>query len=169
MTLEVRQAEGQRDLDEARRLFRAFLAWHRSRPGGARDQVDAYFDEPAWEAELAWLPGVYDPPEGALLLAWLDGAAVGCVAMRPLGSGACEMKRMYVEQAGRGRGVGRALADAVVDAAISAGHSEMVLDTSVDQREAIGLYRSLGFTETEPYYDLGPELRRWLLFFRLPL
>lgn len=169
MTLEVRQVEGPAELDEARRLFRAFLSWHQARQEEGRHEVGAYFDETAWEAELAWLPGAYDPPEGALLLAWLDDVAVGCVAMRRLGPGSCEMKRMFVEDAGRGRGVGRALGETVVETAHSAGHGQMLLDTSIDQHEAIRLYLGLGFAEAEPYYDVDPALRRWLRFFRLEL
>lgn len=169
MTVHIRPAETGADLDEARLLFRAFLAWHRERQGETTGNVESYFDDVAWESELAGLPGAYAPPDGALLIAWVDGRAVGCVALRALGDGRCEMKRMFVDLAGRGLGTGRALAEAVIAQARSAGHTQMFLDTSIDQHEAIGLYRSLGFEEVEPYYDVDPALRDWLVYLRLSL
>ena len=167
--VDVRPAETLADLDEVRRLFRGFLTWQRARQDQDLSLVAAYFDEAAWEAEVTGLPGQYAPPDGALLLAWLDGAAVGCGAVRRIDERACEMKRMYVEDAGRGRGVGRALAEAVLAAARALGYTEMYLDTSIGQREAIGLYRSLGFVDVEPYYDVDAVLRDWLVFLRLRL
>ena len=97
------------------------------------------------------------------------GTAVGCVALRQHDDESCEMKRMYVDDAGRGRGVGRALGEAVIQRARDLGYSAMVLDTSVEQHEAIGLYRSLGFQPVEPYYDVPERMRGWLSFFRLAL
>jgi hypothetical protein len=67
--MDVRLAETEADLDDVRRLFRAFLAWHRERHTDDLALIDAYFDDEAWEAEVAGLPGAYGPPDGALLLA----------------------------------------------------------------------------------------------------
>ncbi len=166
--MQVRPARAA-DLDDVRRLFRAFVQWHHGRQGPDLGRVLRYFDETAWEAELAGLPGAYAPPGGALLVATLDEAVVGCVALRRVDAERCEMKRMYVDDAGRGHGVGRALGEAIVEAGRAAGYREMYLDTSPKQQEAIGLYRSLGFTETEPYYDVPEELRDWLVYFRTAL
>src|SRR4029077_9152097 len=105
--LDIRLAESERDLDDVRRLFHSFLAWHRERHTEDLALIDAYFDDAEWERELSVLPGVYDPPDGALLIAREAGVALGCVAVKRLDGDSCEMKRMFVAPMARGGGGGR--------------------------------------------------------------
>jgi GNAT superfamily N-acetyltransferase len=100
--------------------------------------------------ELAELPGPYAPPDGALLLARCDGRLAGCVALRPLGGGACQMRRLFVRHQFRGKGVGKRLALAVIEAARGAGHTVMRLDVSPWMVEAIAMYRAMGFRPAAP-------------------
>jgi ribosomal protein S18 acetylase RimI-like enzyme len=162
------------ELDDARTLMRDFVAWHRARHVEDISLINRYFDPKAFEAELAGLPGKYAPPHGALLLAYQDGAAAGCVALRNLGVGICEMKRMYVAEGFRELGIGRALTARVIVEARHAGYRAMRLDTSKRQSEAIRLYERAGFRRIEPYYTLpndlqADDLRDWLVFFELEL
>ena len=121
-----------------------------------------------FDAELAGLPGKYAPPAGELLLARDPaGGALGCVALRPLDvPGACEMKRLYVAPAARGRGLGRGLVAAVLAAARAAGYAEIRLDTLPSMAEAATLYRRFGFEPISPYY---PTPVAGTLFFARPL
>jgi putative acetyltransferase len=166
---EILAPDGIEQLEQVRRLMRAFVAWHRRRHQEDLALIDAYFDAAAFESELASLPGKYAPPDGRLLLATHDGRPAGCVALRRIDHEACEMKRMFVDEALQGQGVGRALGHAIIDEARAAGYRTMYLDTSIRQREAQTLYRRLGFRDIEPYYDLPPELRHWLVFMKLSL
>jgi ribosomal protein S18 acetylase RimI-like enzyme len=112
-----------------------------------------------FEAELADFPGKYAPPDGALLLATADGDAAGTVALRRLDATTCEMKRLYVKPAFRGRrtadgrSIGRALAEDIVAVGRERGYRRLRLDTIGGKMvQAISLYRSMGFVEIPPYY-----------------
>ena len=120
-----------------------------------------------FEDELATLPGKYAPPRGQLLIArGADGTAIGCVALRPIEApGCCEMKRLFVTTQGRGLGLGRALTEAVIAEAARLGYAELRLDTLPSMREAVALYRKLGFVPIAPYY----AAREGTLFMALSL
>jgi putative acetyltransferase len=112
-----------------------------------------------FDKELADFPGKYAPPEGALLLATVDGAAAGTVALRKLDTNICEMKRLYVRPSFRGqrtadgRSIGRALAEDIVAIGRERGYLRLRLDTiGGKMRQALSLYRSMGFVEIPPYY-----------------
>ncbi|WP_435018686.1 GNAT family N-acetyltransferase [Tundrisphaera sp. TA3] len=144
--LRVVDAEGAGHLDEARRLFRAFASEY--------DRlVGKVFAVQGFEAEVAGLPGRYAPPSGSLLLAMDGDVAAGCVALRDLGDGTCEMKRLYADPVHRGRGVGRLLVRAILDRAGAMGYRRMVLDTLPEMAGALALYWEYGFVEAEPYWD----------------
>jgi len=113
-----------------------------------------------FDKELADFPGKYGAPDGgALLLAIADGHAAGTVALRRLDAGTCEMKRLYVKPAFRGRrttdgrSIGRALAEDIVAIGRERGYQRLRLDTITGKmRQALSLYRSMGFVEIPPYY-----------------
>ena len=104
-----------------------------------------------FEQELADLPGRYAPPEGRILIATWGGKPAGCVAMKKLGEGVCEMKRFYVRTDFRGKGIGLGLAKAIVESGRAADYERMRLDTVPSMQSAIKIYESLGFVDTEPY------------------
>jgi ribosomal protein S18 acetylase RimI-like enzyme len=104
-----------------------------------------------FDAEVANLPGDYAPPKGEMLVVrdTASGALVGCVAVRPVAGAPelCEMKRLYVRAAARGKGLGRHLALAAMAQARHLGYRRMCLDTLPTMLEAQALYLSLGFTQ----------------------
>lgn len=132
--------EPKEHLNTIRELFKAYQASLNF------DLCFQNFDE-----ELAELPGDYAPPEGRLLLAVVKLDIVGCVGLRKLSEGICEMKRLYVKPEFRGLGIGRSLSIAIIEEARKIGYAVMRLDTVPWMREAISLYRSLGFKEIESY------------------
>lgn len=136
------QATTSEDIQQARQLFEEYAA---------ALGISLCFQN--FDKELAQLPGGYAPPSGRLFLAIEGDEVLGCVALRKLGEGVAEMKRLYVRPAFRGRGLGRALTEALIAEALLIGYASLRLDTlpgKMDQ--AIAMYRSLGFQEIAPYY-----------------
>jgi ribosomal protein S18 acetylase RimI-like enzyme len=107
--------------------------------------IDLSFQD--FDREIATLPGDYDP----ILVAHWDSEPAGCVALHGFDARLCEMKRLYVRPAFRGHAIGHALAERLIAEARHRGYERMRLDTLPTMREAIPLYRSLGFVEIPPY------------------
>lgn len=138
--MELVHASSKVHLDIARELFLEYAA-----------SLAFDLDFQNFQEELETLPGEYRPPEGRLLLATVEGRPAGCVALRKLAEGICEMKRLYVRPEYRGFQIGRVLATAVIEEARQIGYCRMRLDTVPEMDIAMKLYRSLGFQPISPY------------------
>lgn len=139
-TFAVREASGDADIEAVRRLVRAHGDARASTPG-----VEYVY------ADAARMPGPYAPPRGGIWLAESEGVAIGCVALRPVDAHSGEVKRMFVDAAWRGRGVGRALLNALIAGARARAYSTLKLGTLDDMIAAQALYHSLGFRPVERY------------------
>ena len=114
-----------------------------------------------FEREIASLPGEYI----CVLVAEESGQLAGCAALRNIGDGVGEMKRLYVRPEFQGRGLGRLLTERIIEEARDSGHRLLRLDTLPVMGSALALYRSLGFREVLPYGGNPPEA----ICFELPL
>jgi putative acetyltransferase len=155
VTFTIRAALDGIDIAEVRRLVLTHAAARATTPGVEYMRADA-----------ERMPGPYVPPRGGLWLAVHDGIGIGCVALRPLDEDAAEVKRMFVDEAWRGRGVGRALMETLVAVARERGYATLRLGTLADMTAAQGLYASLGFRPVERY---RPDELVHTLFYELPL
>jgi ribosomal protein S18 acetylase RimI-like enzyme len=108
----------------------------------------------SFDQELTGLPGDYAPPEGRLMLAEYEGKLAGCVALHKINDDVCEMKRLYLRPAFRGKGLGRVLAEEILRQARAIGYRRLRLDTVEPvMKDAVGMYRRLGFREIAPYRE----------------
>lgn len=97
-------------------------------------------------------PAELSPPGGSLLVGYDDGGTAVCVGgVKRLPDGACEIKRMYVAPAARGRGVGRELLRALEGEARALGYEIVRLDTGPKQPSARRMYEEAGYVEIENF------------------
>lgn len=114
------------------------------------------------------------PPSAAdvsvVLLARDDsGAAVACGALRALGDGVAEVKRMYVVPAARGRGVSKAVLAGLEAVAVERGWTRLRVETGPRQPEAVALYEGAGYRRIDPFgaYRGAPEAADSLFYERV--
>jgi ribosomal protein S18 acetylase RimI-like enzyme len=143
--LHIVPALSEEAISRARELFREYGAM----PGVAPCLED-------FEREVVSLPGRYAPAAGRLLLAIQEipgkaEEAIGCVALQSFDAEVCEMKRLYVRPAFRGKGAARELIQSLIAEARSIGYRKILLDTLPTMQEAHKLYRALGFREISSY------------------
>lgn len=149
--IEIRNALDPTDIEAARQLF---LEYQEALG------IDLGFQD--FASELETLPGAYLPPRGRLLLARDAMQVAGCVALRPLKSDICEMKRLYVRPEHRASGVGRQLVERVIEEARLIGYERILLDTLPTMLGAQQLYERLGFRDVRPYRHNPIEGTRFL-------
>jgi len=142
LTANFNLAESGKSLETIRELFREYEQYI---------GVDLCFQD--FENELKSLPGAYSRPQGRLYLIESAGETAGCAALRKFDDTGCEMKRLYVREKFRGRGLGRQAAELIVAEARKIGYERMMLDTLGTMTEAITLYESLGFKKVPEYRE----------------
>ena len=141
MSLTIEVATSPEDIETVKVLFREYA-----------EGLPIPLDFQGFDDEMATFPTGYD----FLLLAKLEGNPIGAVACKPHSEGCCEMKRLFVRPLGLGKGIGRALSLDLMKRAKGFGYASMVLDSLRRLEPAVKLYKSLGFTEIEPY-NFNPE------------
>ena len=138
--IQIKTAHTPHHLTKIQTLFQEYAA-----------SLDIDLDFQNFGEELANLPGRYAPPRGALSIALWEGQVAGCVGLRDLSQGICEMKRLYTRPPFRGLKIGRAMAESIIQQARDMGYGRMRLDTLASMERARALYASLGFQEIPPY------------------
>ena len=94
-------------------------------------------------------------------MAYLNGHAVGCGGLQRLDAETAEVRRIFLAEQARGRGIGRALLAQLEDQARGLGYRCIRLTTGEAQPEALGLLKSAGYEEIPPFTD-GVFTRRWM-------
>lgn len=122
-------------------LFREYAAWL------GIDLGFQHFDE-----ELQQLREMYGAPQGGILLYKDGGNYIGCAAVRNKGNGIAELKRMYIQPAYQGKGLGPVLLNKALELAAALGYEKIRLDTLDTMLPAMNLYTKAGFYRIDAYY-----------------
>ena len=146
----IRMAETDSDFDAARALGRRWVEWLGEVYPELRDKIEKKFDAVAYAKVLEDLPMIHARPKGAVLLAWLDGRAVGCVMYAESEPGLAEFFRFFVDTPGRGRGIGRKLLEAMFAHMAADGYDTVCFNSAKFLTHARALYEAVGFTDAPP-------------------
>ena len=139
------QANTDQHFADAAQLMRAYAR-----------ELPIKLDFQGFDEELTKLGDMYVPPEGGLWVVYQERTAVACVGIRLFDAGIAELKRMYIQPAFRGKGLGKRLVDKALELALELGYQQVLLDTLDTMTPAIRCYEAAGFQRIDAYY-FNPE------------
>ena len=114
--LKIYPAKTHDDIEVAKSILSEYLTCRESNNSIFPGELQVF------RKQIAELPAEFTEPRGCLLLAKFEEVPVGCVGLRNLGEGICEMKRLYVKPKWRNRGIGKDLAVDVIKKAKAIGY-----------------------------------------------
>jgi len=165
----VRMAELPQDMPEIARLCWSFRDALLALGEAALPAIERLYPKESYGAVIDSLPEKHARPRGAILLAELDGVAIGCGMIQALGERDAEIKRVFVEPRIQGKRAGETLSRALIEQARRDGYTRLLLDTTRVSAPARGLYEKLGFVARGPYTDMPDDLAALLVFYELRL
>ena len=165
----VRMAQTPTDIDIARALCREWLDWHWRAfpPDGPTDGNP--MDPVTFETVISDLPHIHARPAGAILLAEVDGRPAGCVMYHAMEPGVAEIKRLFVNENGRGRGLGRLLLEQMFAAMMTDGYQTVRFSSARFLTDARRLYESVGFHDIAQPEGFPESFRDFVYFMERPL
>lgn len=167
--IDIHLAETDDDHAAIRAFCHDWVDWQLRTFPDKHDKILTVFEPVQYAATLAALPQIHARPKGAILLARLDGAPVGCVMYHDWEPGVAEVKRLFVAEAGRGHGLGRALLTAMLEAMKSDGYAIARFSSARFLTHARALYEAMGFQDIPQPPDFPDALRDTVYFMERPL
>ena len=157
-------ARNDADYDAARGLCREWRDWHWAAfpKDGPRDGNP--LDPVTFQAVIDDLPRIHARPRGAIVLAKVDGTAMGCVMYHELTPDVAEIKRLFVRPGGQGLGLGRLLLERMFASMRQDGYRNVHFSSARFLTHARRLYESVGFHDI-PHPDGFPDTLRGFVYF----
>ncbi|WP_396171833.1 GNAT family N-acetyltransferase [Flavobacterium sp.] len=168
-SIDIREVQLPADIENIKQLWTDYLTW-----GNDRMQllygVHPHNPQEAVKEDIKNIDK-FLPPNGRLILAFIDGHACGIGCLKSINDEIGEIKRMYVDPSFRTIGAGRAILQALLNAAKEAGYQKVRLDSPKFMEAAHSLYRNVGFREILAYdeVEIPAEFRQYLLFMEIEL
>ncbi len=156
------------DFDSVHELLIEYLAWTSEQARNlynAEIDVNKMLDHSISEHDLCL------PPTGRLLIAKENGQADGIVYLKKIRDDICEIKRMYVRPAFRGKKIGQKLLNHLIQDARDIGYTKIRLDSGRFMEKAHMLYRSAGFKDIEYYSEteMSLDFQKYMIYMELEL
>ncbi len=157
------------DIDSIRQLWTDYLIW-----GNEKMQmlygVHPHHPQEQVEQDIEMIEK-FLPPNGFLLLAFVEDKACGIGCLKSINQEIGEIKRMFVDPSFRKIGAGKAILQSLINAAKTKGFRKLRLDSPKFMEAAHALYRSFGFKDIPVYpeVEIPEEFRQYLLFMELDL
>ena len=153
---------------QVRELFWEYLQWANARVNA---EFGVNFDIKTMLEEDMQHLDKFMPPNGRLLLCYVEDHLAGIACMKFLSPGIGEIKRMYVRPGNRKRGLGRALINQLLEEATQIGYERVRLDSARFMKEAHHLYQIMGFGEIKAYEgsEIPKEFQEHWVFMEMDL
>ncbi|KIN61265.1 Acetyltransferase [Sulfitobacter noctilucae] len=162
----LHQVTAAADLAAVRTLCWAYRDFLLGNSAIDREITETFYPVDTYTALMDDLPRLHARPTGIILLArGAEGTPLGCGMTHALDAQTSEIKRVFVSDAARGRGVAADICTALIAQAKTDGYKRVVLDTSKSLHAAQRLYTRLGFTACGPYQPIPSEVLPELLFY----
>ncbi|MDU8925932.1 GNAT family N-acetyltransferase [Alisedimentitalea sp. MJ-SS2] len=152
------------EIGQARDLCRQWLDWHWKNYPADWPTEGNPMDPERFEAILDDLPSLHSRPSGGILVASLDDHPVGCVMYNEASSGVAEFNRMFVNENGRGYGIGRRLLEHMFEQIIQDGYKMVIFSSANFLTHAKAMYEGAGFSAI-PHPDGFPNQWRPYVYF----
>lgn len=121
---------------------------------GANKPGTVYYD-----ATTDALYDLFQQPGSTYFVALENDTIIGGAGIFPspgLPADTCELVKMYLSPAARGKGIGKLLIDKALEFATAAGYRNVYLETMPELRKAVSVYEKFGFTYLDgPLGDTG--------------
>lgn len=167
--IETNLAKTDDDFQAARALCQSWVDWQLKTFPEMRDKILIAFEPKAYAKTMSDLPIIHARPKGGILLAALDGRPLGCVMYHEMETGVAEVKRLFVDEAGRGHSLGRKLLEAMFEHMRQDGYGTVRFSSARFLLHARKLYESVGFVDIPHPSDFPENLRDITYFMERPL
>lgn len=163
--IRIRLAEDPGDFEDARALCWEWLDWHwRNYPGDWPLGADHPMDPERFEAIVEDLPALHERPRGGILIASVDGQAVGCVMYHEAAAGIAEFNRIFVSEKARGHGLGQLMLSHMFEQLIIDGYRKVFFSSATFLTHAREMYKAAGFSDI-PHPEGFPDAWRNRVYF----
>ncbi len=165
----IRMAQDDRDFDVARTHCRGWLEWHWQNFPEDGPRENNPLGPEAFQSVINDLPRLHASPRGDILLAAVDGRPTGCVLYHESNPDVAEIKRLFVNKAGRRHGPGRLLLEEMFEQMISDGYRKVVFSSARFLTHSRHLYEAVGFRDTPHPEGFTDHFHSFIYFMERPL